>query len=48
MELADIRAMRKAMGLKGLNPADLLLVPSTDVYFKLLSLGQAETMEKFG
>lgn len=48
LDLADIRAARQAMGLKGLNPADLLLVPSTDVYFKLLGLGQAETVEKFG
>ena len=47
LELADVRSMRKSMGLKWLNPNDLLLVPSTDVYFKLLGLTQAETMEKF-
>lgn len=48
LDLADIRAMRKALGNKGLNPSDLILVPSTDVYFKLLGLTQAETVEKFG
>jgi hypothetical protein len=48
LDLADIRGMRKALGLKGINPADLLLVPSTDVYFGLLGLTQAETVEKFG
>lgn len=48
LDLADIRDARKLMGLKGLNPADLLLVLNTDTYFKMLGLGQAETVEKFG
>ena len=48
LDLADIRDARKLMGLKGLNPADLLLVVNTDTYFKMLWLTQAETVEKFG
>lgn len=48
LELADIRAARKAMGLKGLNPSDLLIIAPTSVYFGLLGLGQVETVEKFG
>lgn len=48
LDLADIRGLRKLMGLKGLDPSKLLLIPNTDTYFKLLALTQAETMEKFG
>jgi len=48
LDLADIRGMRKLLGLKWIDPSDLLLIPSTDVYYKLLWLGQAETVEKFG
>lgn len=48
LDLADIRAARKAMGKKGMNPSDLVLTVNQGVYFKLLGLTQAETMEKFG
>lgn len=48
LDLADFRDARKALGIKGLNPNDLLFIPSTDVYYKLLGLGQVETIEKFG
>jgi len=48
LELADIRAGRALMGQKGLNPSELIFGVWTDVYFKLLSLTQAETVEKFG
>lgn len=48
LELADIRAARQAMGIKGVDPTQLILVVSNDVYYKLLGLGQAETVEKFG
>lgn len=48
LDLADIRTMRKALGKKWLNPSKLLLIVDTGVYFALLGLGQAETVEKFG
>jgi hypothetical protein len=48
LDLADIRSLRKSLGIKGANPSDLLLVVPIDVYYKLLGLGQAETVEKFG
>ena len=47
-ELADIRYARAMMGIKGLNPAELIMGVGVDVYFKMLSFTQAETMEKFG
>ena len=48
MVLEDIRSARALLGIKGLNPADLVLVPDQSTYFKLLNLSQAETVEKFG
>lgn len=48
LDIADIRDARKALGRKGLDPTKLVLVVGTDVYFKLLGLGQVETVEKFG
>jgi len=48
LDVSDIRDARKLMGLKGADPSKLLLVVGIDVYYKLLSLGQVETMEKFG
>lgn len=36
------------MGVKGLNPKNLVLVPDTATYFKLMNLSQVETIEKFG
>lgn len=47
-ELTDVRQARALMGIKGLNPTDLVMGVGTDVYFKMLSFTQAETMEKFG
>jgi len=47
-ELSDIRSARSKMWIKGLNPMNLVLVVSSSVYFKLLGLSQAETIEKFG
>lgn len=46
--LEDIRSARALMGMKGLDPSKLRLVPDVKTYFKLLNLTQAETMEKFG
>lgn len=46
--LATIREARAMMGLKGLNPKNLRLVPDQGTYFDLLNLSQVETIEKFG
>lgn len=48
LDVADIRDARKALGKKGLDPTKLVLAIGTDVYFKILGLGQVETVEKFG
>lgn len=51
LDLADIRESRSQLGEngnKGLNPNELVLGVGTDVYYKLLALTQAETVEKFG
>lgn len=48
LDLSVIRSARAAMGVKGLNPANLRIVPDTQTYFELLNLTEAETMEKFG
>lgn len=45
---AKIIEARAKLGIKGLNPNDLLMIPSVDVYYKLMGLSQVETMEKFG
>jgi len=47
-ELSDIRAARSKMGIKGVNPENLIMVVSNDVYFQLLGLSQVETIERFG
>lgn len=46
--LEDIRLARGKMGMKGLNPSELRLVPDIRTYFNLLNMTQAETIEKFG
>ena len=46
--LETIRLARASMGMKGLDPKDLVLVPDQQTYFELLNLTQAETIEKFG
>jgi len=48
LDLQDIRTARKTLGLKGVDPSKLILCVGTDVYFKMLSLSQVETVEKFG
>lgn len=48
LDLQDIRSARKTLWLKGLDPSKLVLLVGTDVYFKMLSLTQVETIEKFG
>lgn len=47
-DLSVLRSARAKMGLKGVQPADLILVPDQDTYFKLLNLTEVETIDKFG
>lgn len=48
LAVVNIRAGRAKMGVKGLNPANLVLVPDTETYFDLMGLSPVETIEKFG
>lgn len=48
LAVENIRAARALMGVKGLNPKNLVLVPDTATYFELMGLSQVETIEKFG
>lgn len=47
LDLADIRSARAKMGIKGINPANIAMVVSINVYTKLLGLAQVETTDKF-
>lgn len=47
-DLSVLRSARAKMGLKGVQPSDLILVPDQDTYFKLLNLTEVETIDKFG
>lgn len=48
LAVANIRSARGLMGVKGLNPKDLVMIPDTQTYFDLMGLSQVETIEKFG
>jgi hypothetical protein len=48
LSIENIRSARALMGLKGVNPANLVMIPSQDVYFSMLNLTELETIEKFG
>lgn len=48
MDVVDIRGARAKMGLKGTTPEDLKIIMNSELYMKILSLGQVETVEKFG
>lgn len=48
LDLTDIRDLRNQLGVKGLEPSELLAVVDTSTYFKLLSLAEVLTMDKFG
>lgn len=48
LAVVNIRAARALMGVKGLNPANLVMVPDTETYFDLMNLSPVETLEKFG
>lgn len=45
---ATLRAMRKSLGVWGLNPADLVYVVSQDVYYDLLDDANFLTVDKVG
>lgn len=47
LDLTDIRGARAKMGIKWVNPANIAMVVSIDVYTKLLGLAQVETSDKF-
>ena len=47
-DLADFRAMRRAMGVHGHNPADLVFVVNHDTYYDLLEDTSFQTMDKVG
>lgn len=48
LAVVNIRNARAKMGVKGLNPANLVMVPDTETYFDLMNLSPVETLEKFG
>lgn len=48
LAIENIRTARAAMGQKGLNPANLRIVPDLETYFELMNLGEVATIEKFG
>lgn len=48
LAIENIRECRAGMGVKGLDPSKLRLVPDTQTYFELMNLTELETIEKFG
>lgn len=48
LDLSDIRAARKVMGIKGANPRDLVMAVDYQTYQELLGLDEVTTYEKFG
>jgi len=48
LELSVIRKARAKMGIKWVNPGDVVMVVEQNAYFDLLNLSEVETMEKFG
>lgn len=48
LAIENIRAARALMGIKGVNPAELVLIPDQETYFDLMNLTEVETIEKFG
>lgn len=48
MDLWDIRDARKLLGIKWVNPSDLIMLCDYGSYNNLLGLTPVETMEKFG
>jgi HK97 family phage major capsid protein len=48
LAVENIRSARAKMGVKGLDPSKLRLVPDMQTYQDLLNLTEVETIEKFG
>lgn len=48
LAIENIRSARAKMGVKWLNPAEIVMVLDQDAYFDLLNLTEVETIEKFG
>lgn len=48
LDLSVFRTARAKMGIKGLNPAEIVAVIEQNSYFELLNLSEVETIEKFG
>lgn len=46
--LHSIRRMRQAMGVFGVDPAQLVFLTSMSVYHKMLNLDQVTTVDKYG
>lgn len=46
--IANLRAMRKGLGAWGLDPAEMVYVVSTEVYYDLLEDATFQTMDKVG
>ena len=46
--VANLRAMRRQMGVHGHNPSDLVFVVSHDAYYDLLDDAEFQTMDKVG
>jgi HK97 family phage prohead protease/HK97 family phage major capsid protein len=46
--IANLRSLRKDLGVWGLDPAEMVYVVSTDVYFDLLDDTSFQTMDKVG
>ena len=48
LAIENLRSARGLMGVKGLDPSKLRLVPDVDTYFELMNLTEVQTIEKFG
>lgn len=48
LDSGDFRSARAKMGLRGIDPSEIVAVMDPSTYYKLLSLAQVETVEKRG
>ena len=48
LTLANIRAARKAMGVYGVDPSELVLLVNPAVFYQLLNLSELQTIDKIG
>lgn len=47
LDLADLRACRAQLGLKGMDPTKLLYIMNSNVYYKILGLAEVKTQDVF-